>query len=268
MTMTTVTLPNPQTSLQIEVRRGPAYWISGYRTMLRWQLASLRTLLPLLTGIQILVGAGFVLGIALLFDDISPTAALYVSSGAPVMNLLMVGLLLGPQLVAEQKAQHSYDFLQALPVPRTMTALAWYTVTLIGSLPAVVMSLLVAYLRYGITFTVSPALVAAVLLTAFTGTMLGYALGHALPNPMTIQLAEGVLRFVVFGLSPILFPPEQLPGWLAALSWWLPFRHMAVIVRDSLAPQMVADAPISYVLVAIWGLVGIAIAAWALGRRR
>ncbi|HWD46157.1 MAG TPA: ABC transporter permease [Actinomycetota bacterium] len=140
--------------------------------------------------------------------------------------------------------------------------------TLIGSVPAVVVSLLVAQLRYGITFTVSPAVVAAVLLTAFTGTMLGYALGHALPNPMSIQLAEGVLRFVVFGLSPILFPPEQLPGWLAALSWWLPFRHMAVIVRDSLAPEMVADAPISYLVVAIWGAGCAVIAAWALGRRR
>jgi hypothetical protein len=28
---------------------------------------------------------------------------------------------------------------------------------------------------------------------------------------------------------------------------------MAVIVRDSLAPEMVADAPISYLVVAIWG---------------
>lgn len=262
--MATVALTRPRT----EVRRGPAHWVGGYQTMLHWQLAGLRTLLPLLIGIQILVGAGFVLGIALLFDDISPTAALYVSSGAPVMNLLIVGLLLGPQLVAQQEAEHSYDFVHALPVPRTATALAWYTVTLLGSLPAVVLSLLVAQLRYGITFTVSPSVVAAVLLTAFTGTMLGYALGHALPNPMVIQLAEGVLRFVVFGLSPILFPAEQLPGWLAAISWWLPFGHMAVIVRDPLAPEMVADAPISYLIVAIWGVGCAAITAWALGRRR
>jgi hypothetical protein len=28
-----------------------------------------------------------------------------------VRNLLMVGLILGPQLVAQQKAEHSYDFL-------------------------------------------------------------------------------------------------------------------------------------------------------------
>jgi ABC-2 type transport system permease protein len=264
MTMTTVALPRPQT----QVRVGPAYWLGGYQTMLRWQLASLRASLPLLTAIQVLLGVGFVLGIPLLFDNMPPTAALYVASGVPVFNLLMVGLILGPQQVAEQKAQHSYDFLQALPVPRTMTALAWYTVTLLCGLPAVVVSLLVAQLRYGISFSLSPAVVAAVLLTAFTGTMLGYALGHALSNPMTIQVSEGVLRFLVFCLSPILFPAEQLPGWLAALSWWLPFRHMAVIVRDALAPEMVADAPISYLMVGIWGLVFAGISAWALRRRR
>jgi hypothetical protein len=88
------------------------------------------------------------------------------------------------------------------------------------------------------------------------------------PNPTTIQLAEGVLRFVVFGLSPILFPAEQLPAWLATLSWWLPLGHMAVIVRDSLAPEMVSDAPISYLMLAVWGVGCAAIAAWALGRRR
>jgi ABC-2 type transport system permease protein len=100
MTMATVALPRPQT----QVRRGPAHWIGGYRAMLRRQLLSLRTLLPLLIAVQVLVGAVFVVGIALLFDDISPTAALFVSTGAPVINLLMVGLILGPQLVAQQKA--------------------------------------------------------------------------------------------------------------------------------------------------------------------
>jgi len=142
--MATVTLRHPPTRPRLEVRGGPAYWLGGYRTMLCWQLASLRIWLPTLALVQVLAGAGMVLGIGLLFADIPPTAALYVSSGVPVINLVMVGLILGPQLIADQKTQQSYDFLQALPVPRTMTALAWYTVTLIGGIPAVVVSLLVA----------------------------------------------------------------------------------------------------------------------------
>jgi ABC-2 type transport system permease protein len=262
--MTTLALTRPQT----RIRGGTPYWLDGYRTMVRWQLTSLRLWLPMLAAVQVLAGAGFVLGIALFFDQIPPSAALYVATGVPVINLVMVGLILGPQLVADQKVKQSYEFLQSLPVRRTATALAWYTVTLVGGLPAVVVSLLIAGARYHITFTVSPSIVPAVLLTAFTGTMLGYALAHALSDPMTTRLITQLLVFVIFGYAPILFPPWQMPAWLATVNSWLPFRHMATIVRGGLTDGMVGHVGWSYLVVGVWGLAAAAISAWALGRRR
>ena len=250
------------------IRQGTAYWLDGYRVMVRWQLVSLRLWLPILAAIQILAGAGFVLGIALFFERIPPSAALYVATGVPVINLVMVGLILGPQLVADQKVKQTYEFLQALPVRRTATALAWYTVTLIGGLPAVVVSLLIAEARYHISFAVSPSIVPAVLLTAFTGTMLGYALAHALSDPMTTRLITQVLVFVIFGYAPILFPPWQMPAWLAAVNSWLPFRPMATIVRGGLTDGMVGHVAGAYLVVAAWGAAAAAVSAWALGRRR
>jgi ABC-2 type transport system permease protein len=56
-------------------------------------------------------------------------------------------------------------------------------VCLLAGLPAVIASLLIAEARYGISFAVCPAIVPAVALTPFTGTMMGYALSHAVPNP-------------------------------------------------------------------------------------
>jgi ABC-2 type transport system permease protein len=262
--MATRTLIAPTDS----VRRGGAYWIDGYRAMVRWHLASLRVWLPALAAIQILAGAGFVLGIALFFDRIPQSAALYVATGVPVINLVMVGLILGPQLVADQKVKQSYEFLQALPARRTATALAWYTVTLIGGLPAVVVSLVIAEVRYHISLAVSPSIVPAVLLTAFTGTMLGYALAHALTNPMTTRLITQLLVFVIFGYAPILFPPWQMPGWLATTNAWLPFRPMATIVRGGLTDGMVGSVAGPYLVVATWGVVAAAASAWSLGRRR
>jgi ABC-2 type transport system permease protein len=250
------------------IRTGAPYWLDGYRAMVGWQLASLRLWLPVLAAIQILAGAGFVLGIALFFAQIPPSAALYVSTGVPVINLVMVGLILGPQLVADQKVEQSYEFLQTLPVRRTATALAWYTVTLIGGLPAVVVSLLIAQARYHIAFAISPSIVPAVLLTAFTGTMLGYALAHALADPMTTRLITQLLVFVIFGYAPILFPPWQMPAWLAAVNSWLPFRPMATIVRGGLTDGMVGHVAGAYLVVAVWGAAGAAVSAWALGRRR
>ena len=235
--------------------------------MTQWELADLRLTLPLMVAIQVLAGAGFVLGIGLFFRHIPPTAALYVSTGVPVVNLVLVGLIFGPQVVAEQKLKGTYDYLRALPVPRSSAALAWFTVTLLAGIPAVLASLLMAEARYDFTYTITPSIVPACLLTAFTGTMLGYALSHAIRNPMTTRLITQLLVFVVMGFSPIMYPASQLPDWLAAVNRWLPFEHMAVIVRAGLTAGLVDDVGRSYVIVAIWGVLGAAFSARALGRR-
>jgi ABC-2 type transport system permease protein len=248
-------------------RGGAAHWVRSYRTLIRWHLAGLRMWLALLATIQVLAGAGFILGIGLFFRHIPATAALFVCTGVPVINLVMVGLVLGPQLVAEQKLKGSYEFIRSLPVPKTAAAAAWYTVCLLAGLPAVAVSLLLAEARYGIAFTVTPDIVPAVALTAFTGTMLGYALGHAIPNPMTTRLITQVLIFAIFGYVPILYPAAQLPGWLVAVNYWLPFGHMAVIVRAGLTTGLVTGVAAAYAIVAAWGALGVALSAWALGRR-
>jgi len=85
--------------------------------VLRWELTNLRMGLRLVTVVQILVGAGFVLGIGLFFRHIPNSVALFVSTGVPVINIILVGLILGPQLVADQKVTEGYEFLWSLRVP-------------------------------------------------------------------------------------------------------------------------------------------------------
>jgi ABC-2 type transport system permease protein len=188
------------------VEHGIARWSRDYRSMLRWHIASLRIWLVTLTAVQVLSGVGFVLGISLFFDHIPLTAALFVSTGVPVINLLMVGLILGPQMVADQKASGSYEYLRSMPVSWSVTTAAWYTVCLIGGIPAMIVSLAVAQLRYGLPLDISLAIIPAILLTSLAGTMLGYALGHALGSPMATRLITQLCVFVVFGFAPILFP--------------------------------------------------------------
>lgn len=250
-------------------RAGLPYWLSGYRTMLAWHLSSLRMWLGILAVVQVLSGVGFVLGFALFFDEIPMQAALFVSTGVPVINLVMIGLILGPQLVADQKTSQSYDFIRSLPVPHTASAAAWYTVCLIGGLPAVAVSLAVAVLRYdGLPLAIGADVVPAMLLTAFTGTMLGYALAHAISSPMVTRSITQLIVFGIFGATPMLFPIEQLPGWLGSLNWWLPFRHMADAIRASLTDLPYPDLAISYSVLIVWAVVAGTLAVRALGRRQ
>lgn len=236
--------------------------------MLRWHLSSLRLWLTLLVMIQILLGAGYVLGFALFFDEIPPAAALWLSTGVPVLNLVLLGMLLGPQLVASVKAEGGYEFVQSLPVPRSAAAAAWYVVCLIGGLPGVVATLATAELRYHPPFAFSPMLVPAVLLVVFTGTMIGYALAHAIANPMTTQLITQALVFVALGFAPIIFPAEQMPDWLADVNQWLPLGPMATITRDALADGLATDVGRAYLVVGVWGVATCWAAVRALGRRR
>jgi ABC-2 type transport system permease protein len=236
--------------------------------MTRWELTGMRLLLPITVMVQTLIGAGFVLGIGLLYKDMPDAAALFLSTGVAVMTLVTVGLVMGPQLIAQQKARDTYDFLWSLPIPRTTAAMAWLTMNSIIAIPGMIVALLVAEMRYDIVLTINPAIIAAVGLTALTGTMLGYAMAHAVPNPKLTQLLSQLIIFVVLGFSPINFPLDNLPGWLAGISVVLPFHHMAVIVRGGLTVGLVDGVAGSYIAVALWGMAAVALSAWVLGRRK
>ena len=180
----------------------------------------------------------------------------------------MLGLLLGPQLVAQVKQTGAYDYLQSLPVPTTAAAAAWYTVTVIGGLPGMVVTLVTAQLRYDPGLRVSWTIVPVTLLVVFTGTMAGYALSHAIDNPMTTQLVTQALVFLAMGFAPVLFPAEQMPDWLVAVNDWLPLGPSADIIRDALTDGLVSDVGRDYLVVGAWGVVSGWLAIRALRRQR
>lgn len=235
--------------------------------MLAWHSVNLRMWLVTIVIVQILSGLGFVLGIALFFDDIPTQSALFLSTGVPVINLLMVGMILGPQLTAEHRTTGSYEYLRSMPIGLTVNAAAWSTVCLLAGLPAMAASLLVADARYDLPLQVSAALLPATVLTSLTGTMVGYALAHAIDHAMVTRLLTQLLVFTVFGFAPVLYPLEQMPGWLAGLNWWLPFRHMATVMRAALAEGPHVGVTSAYVVLGVWTVLCTGLALRALARR-
>ena len=243
-------------------------WPRAYWRMVAWDFADLRLYLPVLSAVLILQGAGFALGLGLLFGTMPEAAAVFLVTGAPVMNLITAGLIFEPQLVAEQRTRGTYEFLQSLPVPRSAAALAWYTVALGTALPAVLLTLVAGVARYHLSLTVTPMVVPAMLLTCLTGVLLGLAIAHGITAPMAAMLASTTLIFVMFGFSPVALPATQLPGWLAAVNQWLPFGSMATIVRAALVNGVASGVPRAYLVVAAWAAGSALVVAWAQGRRR
>ena len=249
------------------VRTGAGHWLRAYRMMTRWELTSLRILLPLIVALQMVIGGGFALGIGLFFDEMPARNALFLATGVAVVTLITVGMVLGPQLVGNHKTAGTYDFLWSLPVPRTSQAAAWLTVNSIIAVPGMVAALMIAGWRYDLAWQISPAIVPAVLLTIGPATLIGYAFAHAIPKPMVTQMITQLLIFMILGFSPINFPPENLPGWLAAVNEWLPFQHMAAVIRAALTDGLVDHVSTSYAILAVYTVISAVVAARVIGRR-
>jgi len=250
------------------LRSGSGYWWQSFLMMTRWEIVGLRLLLPITVFVQLLTGAGFVLGVGLFFGQIPARAALFVSTGVIVITLATVGLVLGPQLIAGQKAQQTYDFIWSLPVPRSTAAAAWIVTNTIIAVPGMVLALIVANLRYDIDLVISIAILPGALLTLYTATMLGYAIAHSIKQPMLINLITQVTIFALTGFSPVNFPKEQLPGWLAGLNEVLPLLHMANVMRAGLTQGIVTGLTRSYVVLGLWAVAATVVTGWVLGRRQ
>ena len=249
------------------VRRGTTHWLRSYLVMTRWELGSLRLLLPLIVALQIVIGGGFALGIGLFFDQMPVRNAVFLATGVAVVTLITVGMVLGPQLVGNHKVAGTYDFLWSLPVPRTTQAAAWLTVNSIIAIPGMVAALVIADLRYDLPLQVSPLIFPAVLLTIGTATLIGYAFAHAIRKPMVTQMITQLLIFTILGFSPINFPPENLPDWLVSVNQWLPFQHMAAVIRSALTEGLVDSVASSYLILAVYAGLSVVVAAWVIGRR-
>ena len=76
------------------------------------------------------------------------------------------------------------------------------------------------------------------------------------PSPPVTLGFISYLIVVVLLYSPIAFPIEQFPDWLAAVHEVLPLYHMGVVVRAGLTEGLVGDVGTSYAVVAAWTAAG------------
>lgn len=238
-----------------------------YILMLKWQALSQKPFLPLNIAVQIMVAVGFVIGLSFFYPDIDSATAKYLTTGAPTIILLMVGLVLLPQIVALARTEGTYDYIWSLPVPRLVYIAADATIWIGVALPGVIVALVMGSLYFDFSLTISPLVVPAFLLVSFSGVFLGYTLAHGVSKPEIAQVATQIIVFVIMLFSPILYPVEQLPDWLAAVHKVLPVQYMAELSRGTLTDLNV-DLGLAFIVVGAWSVVGLFATSYFIKRRR
>lgn len=241
-------------------------WLDSTLVMLRWQYLRFRTFLPTLIVIQLVLAVGVIYGLAFLIPDIDTETALYLATGAPTLSLILLGLNVVPQEVAQGKIAGRYTYLAALPIPRLAPLVAEVTFWLLVQLPGTALALLVAVLRFDVDLHVGWSVLPALALVALTGASVGYGIAAGLPPQVTGQVMA-FMGLLILLFSPINFPAERLPGFMQAVHSVLPVQYMADVVRGSLTGQWSGSAVTAFAIVAAWCTAGLAVSYRAAVRR-
>jgi ABC-2 type transport system permease protein len=240
--------------------------VNAYQLLIRWQLLRNKSLLPVLIVVQALLSLGIVVGYPLLFPELDETTMLYLATGAPTIALIVMGLVVVPQSVSLAKTEGTYDYMRTLPVARLVYLLADMTVWTIVVVPGVLAAVAIAALRFSLALDPSWLVIPAFVLVGLTATAVGYAIASLLP-PTLSQLIAQVLVLFILMFSPLNFPPERLPDWLAFIHQFLPIQAMGEVVRGALAGGVYQADLADYLLLGGW-CVGGFIATYVVLERR
>ena len=241
--------------------------VRSYGLMLRWELASARVWLPFWLGLQLLLAVGSCIMYGFFIPNLTPAAAAFIVTGAPTIALVPIGLVMLPFQVSLQRTRRTFDFLWSLPVARPVTVAATLTVFTAAAMPGIVVTLVIATLRYGVRLAVSPQIVPAVVLASLMSASVGLGLAYGIRNGLVLGLLTNLLIFVAMMFSPIAMPIANFPTWLADLHRILPLYHMAVVIRAGLSTGLATDVGASYLILGLWTIGGLAVAGWVIGRR-
>jgi len=251
----------------MNVRRGPGYWAASYAAMLRFDLAAQRNWLPMFALMQILFGAGMAIIYGFYIGHLPADAALFIVSGAPALAVLTAGLIGVVMMVTERQQAGTWDFIWSLPAPRSAAVASTFTVFTLLGVPGIVATLALAAWRYGLTLTVTPMVVPALLLSSLMATSVGFAMAQLIARPVLTNAIVNALIFVVLVFSPVQFPISRLPLWLADVHRVLPIYYLGQVLRASVTRGLVSNLALSYAMLAAWTAAAWVATAWVVRRR-
>jgi ABC-2 type transport system permease protein len=239
--------------------------VRDYRLLATWEFEAILPQLPVLLPIQFLFPVLLAIGLGFLVPGLDGETAQYLSTGAPTIALLMIGLVVLPNQFSQRRQTGEQEFYSTLPIAPPVALAAALTPPIVIAVPGSLLALIVASWHFHFSLDPNPLAFVALGLVALTGCAIGNAIAAVSPHPQVTNLLTNVIVFFLFLFSPINFPIERLPAWLQSLHEVLPVEPMAELVRSTLTGD--ATALGDWVYVSAWALGSFLLSA-ALSSRR
>lgn len=234
---------------------------------IQWQLRRASSAIVVFVIMQLLVSVVIVSGYQLIAGDIDAEFALYLATGASTIAMVICGFVMAPQVISQARTEGSYEWMLTLPMPRWVFLATDLIVWSVLALPGMFGGLIIAMMRFGITFSPTWWVAPGIVLVALVSTSIGYTVAVLTPERVTLLITQ-LLIFTVMLFTPITYPAERLPDWLRSLHEYLPLDAMGQVFRAGLASTEFTMPLRSWLVLALWGAVSLAAATWALSRRQ
>ncbi|GIF76574.1 ABC transporter permease [Asanoa siamensis] len=217
-----------------------------------------------------LIGSAFFPAASMLFfvvpfagDD--PVAATFATAAMVTFSIMVSGLFTYGVGVADDRAQPWDGYVRTLAAgagPRFAgRILAGMAMSLVSLIPVIAIGALFTQA----TVSAGGFLLGlgAVFVGALPFTLMGLAIGYALPLKAALVVCQVIFFPLAFG-GGLMSSPDQAPGFIAAIAPYLPTRGAVELLWAAVGDY--AIQPLSLVMLAVWTAVAGAIAVWAYRR--
>jgi len=176
----------------------------------------------------------------------------FLAPGFMALTVVMGGLSGLASAIAREKEQGTMDGILAAPISRTTIVAGKMMAQTVRGMIQAFLILGLSMLLFSVKVYGSPLLILVVMLlgvASFSG--IGIIATSIAPEQETATMMMMLLQFPMMFLSGILFPMDQLPGWLQWIGKALPLYYAA----DALRKVIVLSASLNQILMDVMVLV-------------
>jgi ABC-2 type transport system permease protein len=151
-----------------------------------------------------------------------PATLLYYVTGNVVLSLSLNPLFMLAGQLSWARQSKAFDFYAGLPISRSALILACVAISVLFTLPGMIVLLGLAMVVFHLSFVPSPLAAVVLLVSPIALSGLGSLIGVLAPSNQVAGVITNLTAVGIMFLSPIFTPASRLPGVLQVTSYLFP----------------------------------------------